>query len=98
MLLQPLQCALGLSPLPARVEKDSAANDPFSQRVCGGALRDSARGACWPCLPHVCPCTVSLSVSGLAPSLPPLPLPAVVSCRFNEENGLLRGAAQQQCI
>lgn len=61
MLLQPLQCALGLSPLPIALRKDSKqlqqAHSP--KGVCGGAL----------------PATAPVAL--LALSAPRLPLPAV---------------------
>lgn len=88
MLLQPLQCTLRLSPLPIVLRKDSKqlqqAHSP--RGVYGAALPVTAPVALLALSAPRLPLTaVSRSpVSGLAPPLPPLPLPALVSCRFNE--------------
>ena len=87
-MLQPLQGALGLSPLPIVLRKDSKqlqqARSP--RGVYGAALPVTAPVALLALSAPRLPLTaVSRSpVSGLAPPLPPLPLPALVSCCFNE--------------
>lgn len=85
MLLQPLQCALGLSPLPIVIEKglEAAAAGTFSQRgLRWGPPRNSARGLAGPvcpasapdrCLPVSCLRSGSLSASAPSPGFSLMP-------------------------